>query len=456
MLFHTFDFVFIFLPLAIASYFLVSGHKKLRQWVLIVASAIFYSWWDIRFLPLLIGQICLTWILVNISFSSKKKYPLYIGVILNLSSIGLWKYLDFIVEIFNTTFNTELPKNNLLLPIGISFFSFQLISYLIDFSKSEAPIYPFRSFALFVMVFPHLIAGPIVRHNEIIPQFDNNPTMHGLNDRLFGGIGLFSIGFLKKVFIADELAKSSDTIFDLATPLPLNIGDAWTAAISFSLQLFLDFSAYTEMAIGIALILGLLLPENFNRPYVAKNLKEFWGRWHISLSKFIRDYLYIPLGGSRNGHLIFIIATLGAMTVCGLWHGAGWGFVIWGFYHGLGLLICRYWQYTNWKLPIGICWLITMLFVVVGWVIFRSNNFMQAISIIKSMFGFNELSGSIGNINYIVIAFLISILLPSAHNIIIFFQKNWRTSLALSITTIALGFSFAGKSVATNFIYFQF
>lgn len=456
MLFHTFDFVFIFLPLVIASYFLVSGHKNLRQWVLIVASAIFYGWWDIRFLPLLIGQIYLTWILVKISYKTKRKFLLYIGIILNLSLIGLWKYLDFIVETLNFFFNTELPRNNLLLPIGISFFSFQLISYLIDFSKSEAPLYPLRSFALFVMVFPHLIAGPIVRHNEIIPQFENNPTMNGLNERLFSGIGLFSIGFIKKVFIADELAISSDAIFDLATPLPLNIGDAWTAAISFSLQLFLDFSAYSEMAIGIALILGLVLPENFNRPYVAKNLKDFWGRWHISLSKFIRDYLYIPLGGSRNGHLTFIIATLGAMTVCGLWHGAGWGFVAWGAYHGLGLLICRYWQHTNWKLPIGLCWLITMLFVVVGWVIFRSNNFIQAVSIIKSMFGFNGFSGSIGSINYIAIAFLVSIFLPSAHNLLIFFQKNWRVSLALTITTIALGFSFAGKSVATNFIYFQF
>ena len=195
----------------------------------------------------------------------------------------------------------ELPRAHILLPIGISFFSFQLISYLVDRLRDDAPLYPFRPFALFVLLFPHLIAGPIVRHNELVPQFAADPLRPGLWQRIGTGLVLFTIGFAKKVLVADKLAELVDPLFARATHEWLSFGDAWTAALAFSFQLFLDFSAYTEMAIGIALLFGLLLPENFRRPYLATNLRDFWRRWHISLSNFIRDYLYIPLGGSRNG-----------------------------------------------------------------------------------------------------------------------------------------------------------
>ena len=224
-----------------------------------------------------------------------------LGVILNLFSLATFKYLDFLIGSAEALTGIALPRAGIVLPIGISFFSFQLISYLVDRMRGEAPIYPFRQFALFVMVFPHLIAGPIVRHNELIPQFALDPRRDGAGFRFSAGLALFTLGLAKKVLLASRLAKLADPLFSAATDRVLDFGEAWTATLAFSLQLFLDFSAYTEMAIGIALMFGLLLPENFRRPYLALDLRDFWRRWHISLSRFIRDYLYIPLGGSRQG-----------------------------------------------------------------------------------------------------------------------------------------------------------
>ncbi len=231
----------------------------------------------------------------------------------------------------------DLPRAHLLLPIGISFFSFQLISYLVDRMRNDAPLYPLRQFALFVLLFPHLIAGPIVRHNELVPQFAEDPRRDGMWARISLGLFLFTLGFSKKVLLADRLAEIADPLFTRAPHRMLNLGEAWTATLSFTFQLFCDFSGYTEMAIGIALLFGLLLPENFRRPYVSTSVRDFWRRWHISLSNFIRDYLYIPLGGSRNGIPRYVFATMGAMGICGLWHGAGWTYVVWGLWHGLGL-----------------------------------------------------------------------------------------------------------------------
>src|SRR5262249_948422 len=186
---------------------------------------------------------------------------------------------------------------------------------------------------------------------------------------------IFSVGFSKKVLLADKLATIADPLFAQAALHLLNLGDAWSAVLAFTFQLFLDFSAYTEMAIGSALVFGVLLPENFRRPYLATDLRDFWRRWHITLSNFIRDYLYIPLGGSRHGPARYVLATLGAMGICGLWHGAGWTYVVWGLWHGVGLVTCRFWQQLNRPLPVGVGWVLTMVFVIAGWVVFRASTF---------------------------------------------------------------------------------
>ncbi len=291
-----------------------------------------------RFIPLLVGQIAATWCLARLQQATGRNGFLVAGIILNLASLATFKYLDFLIGSAEAVAGIALPRTHFVLPIGISFFSFQLISYLADRLRRDAPVYPLRPFALFVLLFPHLIAGPIVRHNELIPQFDADPRRDGLWARICLGMVLFTLGLAKKVLLADRLADVADPLFAQAANSVasnaagggiLSFGEAWSATLAFTLQLFCDFSAYTEMAIGIACLFGLLLPENFRRPYLSTDLREFWQRWHISLSKFIRDYLYIPLGGSRAGPVRYVFATMTAMAICGLWHGAGWTYVAW-------------------------------------------------------------------------------------------------------------------------------
>ncbi|MGZ5803178.1 MAG: MBOAT family O-acyltransferase [Xanthobacteraceae bacterium] len=456
MLFQSQGFVLIFLPIAVVSYYAVARSAPVRQSVLIIVSLIFYGWWDARFIFLLVGQILATWLLVWIQDRTKQRWPLYAGIVVNLLSLATFKYLDFLLGSIEAATGIALPRAHIILPIGISFFSFQLISYLVDRMRGEAPVYPLRPFALFVLLFPHLIAGPIVRHNELVPQFAEDPLRSGLWQRIGTGIVLFTIGFAKKVWLSDKLAEVVDPLFLRATTDTLNLGDAWTAALAFSFQLFLDFSAYTEMAIGIALMFGLLLPENFRRPYLATNLRDFWRRWHISLSKFMRDYLYIPLGGSRHGVTQYVWASMATMGICGLWHGAGWTYVVWGLWHGAGLVICRGWQHFERPLPTALGWLVTMLFVLVGWVIFRAHDFSTAASILSSMVGTAGVSGTLKQPGLLVVSAAVSALLPSAHEI-----RNRRPLLHPSI---AVGFAVlaavcvleVGRGVPTNFIYFRF
>ncbi len=316
-------------------------------------------------------------------------------MVINLASLATFKYLDFLIGIVQSVIGVDLPRAHVVLPIGISFFSFQLISYLVDRMRKDAPLYPLRPFALFVLLFPHLIAGPIVRHNELVPQFDQDPRREGLWARISLGLVLFTLGLAKKVLLADRLAEIADPLFNKAPQHALNLGEAWTATLAFTFQLFCDFSAYTEMAIGIALLFGLLLPENFRRPYVSANVREFWRRWHISLSNFIRDYLYIPLGGSRHGVPRYVFATMVTMGICGLWHGAGWTYVVWGLWHGVGLLTCHAWQTLKRPMPMPVGWAITMLFVMVGWVLFRAADFQTAASVLYSLVGGGGFAGKI-------------------------------------------------------------
>jgi D-alanyl-lipoteichoic acid acyltransferase DltB (MBOAT superfamily) len=456
MLFQSQGFALIFLPLAVATYYAVVRSAAARQWVLIAASLVFYGWWDARFIVLLVGQIGASWLLAWLGARLDRRWPLHLGIILNLASLATFKYLDFLLASVQQAIGIELPRAHILLPIGISFFSFQLISYLVDRLRDDAPIYPLRPFALFVLLFPHLIAGPIVRHNELVPQFALDPLRPGVWQRIGTGLVLFTIGFAKKVLVADKLALIADPLFAQASHTPLSLGDAWTAALAFSFQLFLDFSAYTEMAIGIALLFGLLLPENFRRPYLATNLRDFWRRWHISLSNFIRDYLYIPLGGSRNGPAVYVLATLVSMAICGLWHGAGWTYVAWGVWHGVGLIACHAWQALRRPMPAAAGWTVTMLFVLVGWVLFRAADFTTATSILGAMAGAGGWSGSLHNVGLLAVAALVSAAVPSAYEII-----ERRPILHPAVATafaVLAGFCVleVGRGVPLTFIYFRF
>lgn len=456
MLFQSQGFILVFLPLALAAYYGVARSQAQRQYTLIAASLVFYGWWDARFIPLLLGQIFLTWLLSLLHARTGSRAPLVLAIALNLAALATFKYLDFLIGSVEYISNVELPRAHFILPIGISFFSFQLISYAVDRMRGDAPVYPLRQFSLFVLLFPHLIAGPIVRHNELVPQFGLDPLRAGLWSRLGAGVTLFCIGLAKKVLLSDRLAGIADPLFSDAIRHPLTFAEAWNAALAFSFQLFLDFSAYTEMAIGIALMFGLLLPENFRQPYLATSLREFWQRWHISLSTFIRDYLYIPLGGSRGGTGRYIFATLVAMTICGLWHGAGWTYVAWGFWHGIGLIICRGWQSLQRPMPAPVGWFVTMMFVLVGWVLFRSANFSTAFSITQSLSGANGWGSGFAGAHLILIGAVVSLLLPSAHRI----KDGWAQPSAIKAIALALLALIClldvGNGPPLSFIYFQF
>jgi alginate O-acetyltransferase complex protein AlgI len=454
VLFHSQEFILLFLPLTIAAYYAVAANAALRQSALIACSIFFYAWWDVRFVPLLVGQVLATYALAAMSSEGKRAAPIVIGVLVNLGAIFTFKYLGFFLANIRAI-GLPAPSVEIILPIGISFFSFQLISYLLDLRRGAAPLYPLRQFALVVLLFPHLIAGPIVRHRELVPQFDLDPRREGLARRLTLGALLFSIGLVQKVLLAEPMALIVDPIFVKAQTAALSFGEAWTAALGFSFQLLFDFSGYSTMAIGIALMLGLTFPENFNRPYLATNLRDFWRRWHMTLSAFLRDYVYIPLGGNRHGAAVFTFATLATMTLCGVWHGAAWTFIAWGGLHGAGMVVCRAWQTLQRPLPAAIGWALTMGFVLIGWVLFRAPSFGVAADMLKIMAGSNGFGGRLEGCALMLLSAVVCAALPPTHAIVDGARPSALLGAASALATLACVL-IVGEGAPTKFIYFQF
>lgn len=456
MLFHSQAFVLLFLPAAVGLFYALARRESLRNWWLIAASLMFYGWWDVRFVPLLVSQILVTWLLVELSSRLTARWPLVFATVANLSVLGLFKYLDFGATILAQVTGLEFAKASLVLPIGISFYTFELVSYLADRLRSDAPRYPLRDFALFVVLFPHLIAGPIMRHNEIIPQFAYDPLRTGLYERIGRGLILFFVGFVEKFFIADRLAGIVDPVFAQATSEVPTFADSLAGAVGFSLQILFDFVAYSNMAMGIGLTLGLMLPLNFNVPYRALNLRDFWRRWHITLSRWLRDYVYIPLGGSREGVATYIWATLVTMGLCGLWHGAGWTFVLWGFAHGIGLLVCRFWQSHGVRLPALLSWAVTMVFVVLLFVLFRAADISAAGRIIAGLTGASGLGmwSWAAAVPIAIASALAMIKVPSAE-IAMSIRPTWPVAIGF-VAVAVLCVLEVGEGQPLSFIYFQF
>jgi alginate O-acetyltransferase complex protein AlgI len=459
MLFHSQGFILIFLPLMLAAYYATARRPRLREWVLLAGSLAFYSWWDIRFLPILLAQSTATWGAVELYRRTQRRGWLTAGITANFASLAFFKYTAFLVDSFAALIGLKAPAISIVLPIGISFFTFQLACYLVDVARGDAHSYPWRRVTLFVSLFPHLIAGPIVRHHQIMPQLDADPLRPGLPERFAKGFAFFTIGCAKKVFLADPMARFADPIFAAAATSTPSLVDAWHGALAFSLQLFLDFSAYSEMAIGLGLMLGVRFPDNFDMPYRATDLSAFWRRWHITLSQLIRDYLYIPLGGSRHGWGTYVKATLLSMGLCGLWHGAGWTFVAWGLMHGAGLIVCRVWQHKAPALPAALGWALTMLFVLVGWVLFRSPDFTTAAHMLMGLAGQGSgLGPAVVPLNRVLaVALAASVLVPSTQRLVEggYLQPVAYQAVGLAILLIACILA-VGQGQPTAFIYFQF
>ncbi len=387
MLFNSQAFILAFLPVVVALYYALAGSIVARQTMLVVASMGFYGWWDPRFVPLLVGLTIANW-LVAVAFGRWPRPVLPIaGVIGNLAVLGLFKYADFLRGTVFDVLGQPWQPWSLILPLGISFFVFQKISYLIDLKRGDRHFYGFLDFALFVGFFPQLIAGPLVRHNEIIHQFHADPRGKDMWENLSRGFCLFTIGVTKKVLIADTIAMTIDPIFDKAVTTSLTAAEAWVAALGYTLQIYFDFSGYSDMAIGLALLFGLRLPFNFDAPYRAVSIQDFWRRWHMTLSRFLRDYLYIPLGGNRCGPVRQAANVILTMLLGGLWHGAAWTFVVWGGLHGAALAIAHLWGRAGLRLPAILGWAMTLLFVTLCWVLFRAPDFRTAGDILASMAG---------------------------------------------------------------------
>ncbi|HVZ07191.1 MBOAT family O-acyltransferase [Rhodopila sp.] len=387
MLFNSQVFILLFLPAVVGLYYACAGSRTMRQMAVVVASVIFYGWWDVRFVPLLVGLTVATWLIAEAFGRWRRPWIPLLGVALNLGALGLFKYADFFRGTVYGALDEPWRPWSLVLPLGISFFVFQKISYLVDLRRGDRHIYGFLDFCMFVSFFPQLIAGPLVRHNEIIWQFDADPRRPDMWENLSRGFILFLIGVAKKVLLADTLAMLADPLFAHAQTAPLTAAQAWTAAGAYTLQIYFDFSGYSDTAIGLGLMFGLRLPFNFNAPYRAVSVRDFWRRWHMTLSRFLRDYLYIPLGGSRVPAWRQAVNLVLTMLLGGLWHGANWTFVAWGGLHGGALAVNHLWEGRGPRLPRPLAWLLTLLFVMVGWVLFRCPTFGEAGTILLAMAG---------------------------------------------------------------------
>ncbi len=392
MLFNSYEFIFVFLPISFFIYFYLNNLKlfKHAKLFLLFASLFFYSWWNIDYLPLILVSMVFNYI-IGVKLSKKdfpyKRKLLIFGISSNIFLLGYFKYSDFFIENINFLTGSNISLLHLALPLAISFFTFQQIAYLVDSYRGETKEYDFLNYAVFVTFFPQLIAGPIVHHKEMMPQFEDKNKKYINYKNIALGISIFALGLFKKVAIADTLSVYAVNGFDLASSLKFI--EAWVTALSYTFQLYFDFSGYTDMAIGAALLFNIKLPINFNSPYKALNIQDFWRRWHITLSRFLRDYVYIPLGGSRKGDLVTYRNLFLTFLIGGIWHGAGWTFVFWGALHGIGMVVHRIWQKIGFKLHKFIAWFITFNFVNITWVFFRAKDFDDAIKVLKGMFGLN-------------------------------------------------------------------
>jgi len=415
LLFNSYEYIFLFLPITFFIYFYLLKKRLLigAKGFLVFASLFFYSWWNPLYLPIILISMLFNYTVGNILSQDSdakvdKKYILIFGISVNVILLGYFKYRDFFIENFNYIWNENVGLYHLALPLGISFFTFQQISYLVDSYKKETKEYDFLNYALFVTFFPQLIAGPIVHHTEMMPQFASKWNMVKKYRNIATGIFIFSIGLFKKVVIADSFAKMANVGFDKVEVL--NFIEAWTTSYAYTFQLYFDFSGYTDMAIGAALLFNIKLPINFNSPYKATSIQDFWRRWHITLSHFLRDYIYIPLGGSYKGEVRTYLNLLVTFLIGGLWHGAGWNFVFWGFLHGMALVIHRIWKKLGFSLHKIVAWFITINFINFSWVFFRAKNWDDAIKVIKGMFGFEGFSLTsplYTHIDWFIMAFII-------------------------------------------------
>ena len=391
MLFNSAAFILGFLPIAWFIYFLLNKYRwtlAARAW-LVAASLFFYSYWNITYLPLLLCSLLANFA-IGAELSKRERHSglrrkglLLAGIAGNLIALGYFKYTNFFLQNFAAFSGEAVALQQIALPLAISFFTFQQIAYLVDSYRGETAEYDFLRYALFVTFFPQLIAGPILHHKEVMPQFAARRSWVVNHRNVLRGLIIFGIGLFKKTVIADTFAPIASAGFDGGREL--DFFSAWATSLAYTFQLYFDFSGYSDMAVGGALLFNIRLPINFSSPYKALDIQDFWRRWHITLSHFLRDYLYIPLGGNRYSELRTSANLLATFVLGGLWHGASWMFVIWGTLHGIALIAHRQWRRAGFRLPGPLAWAVTFLFVNITWVFFRAGTLEDARRVLRGM-----------------------------------------------------------------------
>jgi len=473
MLFSSLIFIFFFLPAILFVYYI--SPKKIKNHVLLLFSLVFYAWGGVSYAAILIFSILANFLFAKkILKSLKRKRWLIVGLIFNISIIVIFKYLDFFIENINGL-NFLLSLNikpidtlNIALPLGISFFTFQQMSLLWDVYRGETvKNIKFFNTALYISFFPQLVAGPIVRYNDIIYQIRERKESISLFN---SGVRKFILGLFKKIVFANSCAAIADSIMgnnidNISSPI------AWLGIIAYTFQIYFDFSGYSDMAIGLGRMFGFKILENFNFPYISKSIKEFWRRWHISLSTWFRDYVYIPIGGNRKGIIKTYINLLIVFLLTGFWHGATWSFVFWGAFHGFFLIIERLgFDKILKKIPKFLSWAYTMLIVVIAWVFFRIENLSDAFLYIGKMFSFSNTEGisfvHVLNRERLIILSLAAIsstaLFGKIRDIILKIHKGKYSAISVTVQNIVLVFMLLYSTMYINsgsynpFIYFKF
>jgi len=474
MLFNSVEFLFLFLPITLAGFLWLNRAKDGRSAVafLVVASLFFYGWWDWRYVALIVSSMLWNWWLGNKLSTSPSRQVLAVGIAANLLVLGYYKYANFFVDVTAQLSGLDFAMAKVVLPIGISFYTFTQIAFLVDAHRGIVREKGLLDYALFIMFFPQLIAGPILHHKEMMPQFAALQGRQPEASVVAGGLFLLFLGLFKKMVIADNLAAYVDPAF--ANVSVLHIMDAWTAALGYTLQLYFDFSAYSEMAMGLSMLFGITLPLNFNSPYKATNIADFWKRWHMTLSRFLRDYVYIPLGGNRNGFATMLLALWATMFLGGLWHGAGWTFIVWGMMHGSLLVLHRLWQRAGMSMPAWPGRLLTFAFVVMAWVMFRANTVGDAVHMWETMLGLNGIvlppqyaklglpaatavSPTINGVEIwaMVILIVFCMTQKNVHEVWNDWSRNPGIRHAAAVTMVAM-FSFFSLNRVSSYLYWQF
>lgn len=488
MLFTSPVFLFAFLPITLAGFLIalrLNATRLIVPWLL-AASMIFYAWWSPAFLALLVGSTLVNWLCARAMEtrardSFERKAIFIAGLVWNLGLLAVFKYADFFIDSVDRVTGANWPLLHIILPLGISFFTFQKIAYLADIHAGHAVAGRLVDFALFVFFFPQLIAGPIVHHAEIMPQLRKLAAGHRDGDfaeHIAVGLSLLAIGLFKKIVIADNVAPFSTSVFEAAAAgKTIGLALGWQAALAYTVQLYFDFSGYSDMAIGLARMFGVRMPANFDSPYRSTSIIAFWRRWHMTLSRFLRDYLYFPLGGNRAGPQRRYVNLMIVMLLGGLWHGAGWTYVVWGGLHGFYLFVAHVWRdRVGLAVPSVAGWALTMLAVIVAWVFFRAPDMASALNVLAGMAGLHggaALSGEQAEVLAKIAALLLgAAVLPNSQQILrafqpvldkipeprgVFARLQWRPTAgfgALAAMVFLTALMFSWKS--SEFLYFQF